>query len=332
MKLTSLSILAVLIILPFLFIASQQSRIVKKDGQLRSYYDAVIDNAVLDAALMLTQNGEGLSYEQDLGIEEAKKAAAQAFFDTLCLALNAQDDTSKARVRSCVPVLLFLGREGYSLYALNTYQDDQGRTEVKHSWFPVQHYIGESLQDRFLIRYTLENKVYVYDLASGTLEEGDYETFRDRISFFNDAQQFEVLRLAAIRKSIEQTMSAYVKEYNERTFNRSLSVAFHFPGIDESDWKRALKDEGILVFAEGFPVMMGRSYQHYALGGARVIRKKPLTGYSYQEHLYYCREDCTYYSSTVINDPSYDENTLLYFSDAYEAAKNGYFPCSYCSP
>ena len=279
MKLTSMSIVTILIICPFIFISSQQTRLVKEDGKIRSYYDAVIDNAIMDAAFMLSQHGHELSYN-NAGFDEAKSMAAQAFFDTVCQAMNALDRSSEARVKACVPVMIFLEQEGYSLYALNSFKNQQGQTEVSHSWFPLEYYIGEILQDRYVVRYTLTNSVTIFDKNEQRIYEGDYNEFKDIIPFYNDSQVFEDQRMTAIRNSVEKSLSNYLEDYNKWSLQRSLSVNFCFPRIDEADWKRALSDEGILVFAQGFPVIMGKSYQHYALGGARIIRKEPLIGYS----------------------------------------------------
>ncbi len=138
--------------------------------------------------------------------------------------------------------------------------------------------------------------------------------------------------MAAVKNSVEEKIMAYMDYYNQWTLGRSLSVKLEFPSIDDADWKRALTDEGIIVFAQGFPVLSGKSYKHYALGGARIIRKAPLTGYTYQGVLYYCKTDCEFLQNTVASDPGFNQDSMIYFSNAYEAAAEGYFPCPHCRP
>lgn len=324
MKLTSLAVVFVIIISPFLFISAQTSKAAIEDQRLRTYYDNIIDNAIQDAAFILSQNG----YE---GFSDARQIAADTFFDSLYYSFNAHTNpASKARVDACVPVFVFLEEEGFYLYALNPYKNIYGQTEVKHTWFPIKHYIGETLSGRFSIRYTLDNDVYVYDQIDKIISQGDYQDYKDRISFFNDANTFENLRIAAVRNSIQKEIMSYMDQYNQWTSGKSLYVSLKFPSIDDSDWKRALTDEGILVFAQGFPVISGKSYKHYALGGARVIRKAPIEGYSWQGYLYYCRTDCDFYLNTVLTNSYFNKDSIIYFSDSLEAAENGYFPCSYC--
>ncbi len=324
MKLTSLAIIFTIIISPFLFLSSQSSKTAIEDQRLRTYYDNIIDNAIQDAALILSQKGFS-------EMSKAKETATEAFFDTLYYSFNSYTSSSrKARIDACVPVLIFLEREGFSLYALNPYKNITGQTEVKHIWFPIQYYAGELLSDRYCIRYTLENKVYVYDIVDKIASQGEYKEYKDRISFFNNDQTFENLRIAAIKNSIQEEITLYMNQYNQWASGKSLYVRLEFPSIEDSDWKRALTDEGILVIAQGFPVLSGKSYQHYALGGARVIRKAPIIGYTYQGLLSYCRTDCDYLLNTVSSDPSFNKDSIMHFSDAFEAAENGYFPCLRC--
>ncbi len=333
MKLTSLSVVFILIISPFLFITAQQSEMVQEDGKLRCFYDSVIDNAVWDAAFVLSQNVESLSYSKSMDISKARDLAVIAFFDSLHYAFNAKGNSLRmARIEACVPVLLLLENEGFSLYALKAYKAQNGQTEIHHIWFPVKHYVGESRLNGFTVRYTLEDKVFIFDHLNQTFLEGDYKEFMDRIPLYNDRQGFEDLRLAAVKNSVEHELEAYLDQYNQWAFGRSLSVKFDFPRIDDSGWKRALTDEGLIVFAQGFPVLKSKSYQHYALGGARILRKPSLIGYTYHNLLLYCRNDCQYYQTNIMNDPAFNASGTIYFSNAYEASKKGHYPCPYCRP
>lgn len=333
MKLTSISIIFIIIISPFLFISAQQSEIAREDVKLRNYYDSVVDNAVQDAALMLANNGGDVSYRNVADISYSRILSVQAFFDSLYHSFKAAGNSSAiSRVNSCVPVLIYFARDSYSLYALNSYKGAGGQTEIKHCWYPEQHYVGDNLAGRYSVRYTLDDKVFLYNVDDGNYYEGSYYNFSDVIPAFGDRKTFDDLRLTAVKLSVENDIMAYLDDYNKWSFGRSGSIVFNFPRINNSDWKRALTDEGLLVFAQGFPVLTGGRYEHYALGGARVIRKAPLVGYSYKGILYYCRTDCTFYLDTVKKDDLYKENTDVSFSDSTEAAKKGYYPCRHCRP
>lgn len=332
MKLTSLAIIFTIITSPFLFISSIQSNLKKEDTRLRIYYDSIIDNSIQDAALTLSKE-VSVSYQDDIDISNSRQYAAQIFFDSLYHGFNAYGYESKmARINSCVPVLIFLETEGYYFYAMNSFRGTDRYSEIKHCWFPINHYIGDTLSGRYVIRYTLGKEVYVYDIVKQELFKGDYKSFRDEITHFNDPEQFENMKLLAIKHSVEKDLKNYLEQYNEWAFELSLPVKFEFPSIDDADWKRAIKDEGIITFAQGFPVITGRGYRHYAFGAARVIRKKQILGYLYKDRRYYCRPDCKHYNLNIIGNADYDQNSLQYFTDAVEAAKNGYYPCSICRP
>ena len=60
-----------------------------------------------------------------------------------------------------------------------------------------------------------------------------------------------------------------------------------------------------------------KNYRHYALGGARVIRKAPITGYAYQGILYYCRNNCEHFQTNISLDAAFNADSIIYFSDAY---------------
>jgi hypothetical protein len=333
MKLTSLSVIFIIIIIPFLFITNTQARTIREDLKLRQYYDNVIDNAVFDAAHILSENRKNLSYSESGNMSEARILAAQHFFDILYHAFGVYGNRSSMdRVESCVPVLIFLENESFCLYALNKYKGEEDYTEIKHCWFPQRYYMGEVLSNRYIVRYTLGNKVYVFDQELMIMHEGEYSEFEDIIPLFKDSQGFENLRITAIAQSVENAFSHYLEQYSRSILNNSLAAELKFPRIEYADWKRALKDEGIIVFASGFPVLKGKNYQHYALGGGRVIRKAPFIGYYYNDFPYYCRTDCTFLQNEILKNQDYNPEDIIYFSNAFQAAKNGYMPCSRCRP
>lgn len=331
MKLTSFAIIFIIIISPFIFISGQESKAVLQDQRLRYYYDNTIDNAIQDAAFILSNKGSALTYTSNVDISDTKGLAAQVFFDSVYHAFNVMGNPSgMARVDACIPILAFLESEGFSLYALDEYKNTYGQNEIRHIWFPLQHYIGDTISGRYSIRYTLNDEVYIFDITDKVFYQGRYKEFEDIIPNFKDEQSFEDLRIPAVKNSVQEKITAYMDYHNRWTSGRSISARLEFPSIDDANWKRALTDESIIVFAQGFPILSGKDYKHYALGGARVIRKAPITGYTYQGILYYCHTDCEYFQKTIGTDSEFNPDSIIYFSDAYEAASNGHFPCPFC--
>ena len=78
------------------------------------------------------------------------------------------------------------------------------------------------------------------------LFRGNYQEYKDKIPFFNDVRTFENLRIAAIKNSVQKEIMSYMNQYNQWSSGKSLYVSLKFPSIEDSDWKRAIADEGIL--------------------------------------------------------------------------------------
>lgn len=333
MKLTSLAIVFVIIIAPFLLIAQLQTKTIHEDSKLRVYYDSILDNAVQDAAWTLSSYQTQMSYDEGFTFENARQATVDTLFDSMYFAFNVYGNTSgMARVNGCMPLVIFLEADGFVPYVLHEYVGAGGYRIIDYSWYPKRHYIGTVLSDRFVVRYTLTDQVYVYDQTNGTETSGSYQDYAAAITQFADAGSFENLRLAAVSSAIEKDINYFIRQLNQLNLKMGIGYSFHFPRIEDADWNRALLDEGLLVFAQGFPVLTGKRYETYALGGARLLRKQPLVGYTYNSIKRYCKETCTYYLNTVSTDPVFDANTLQFYSTREEAASNGYYPCPICKP
>lgn len=275
MKLSSISIIFLIIIIPFIFISAQEAETSAQDLRLRYYYDNIVDNAVQDAAVVLSKNINVLNYGTNIDMSGAIPLAADAFFSTVHHSFNAYGNPTKmARVEACIPILIFLEKEGFTLYALSRFKNSDGFDEAKHCYYPMQQYVASPIQDRYIVRYTLGKEVYIYDIVDQTIEYGPYSDYSHVCSAFSHAKGFENLQLSAIKDSIKESLREYMNEYNSWSKGSGLQVKIEFPAIDDSDWARALQDEGIIVFAQGFPVLQGKKYEHYALGGGRVIRKE----------------------------------------------------------
>jgi hypothetical protein len=333
MRLTSLAIMFVIIITPFLCISGIQSRILQKDRELRAYYDQVVDNAVQDAVYTLVQYRKQTSGNKDgMTLQTVREIAAANFFDTLFYSFGVYgDETGMMRVKGCVPAIIFLENDGFVAYALNEYEGPEGYTIIDYCWYPKKPYSDVDSTGRYLISYTLGDDVSVYDAAEDREMEGAFSDFRDIIPNFQTREAFQSARLSAVSRSVERDMASHIARFNSFSSRMGVTHFFRFPRIDDADWIRALTDEGMLVFAQGFPVLTGSYYECNAFGGARILRKSEIVGYEYEGRLIYCRETCENYQR-FRSSPDFNEESLVHFTDAREAASNGYYPCSHCRP
>jgi len=332
MRLTSLAILFIMIIGPFLTISGIQSRILHKDRELRDYYDQVVDNAVQDAVSVLAQQRRQMSGESGLTFQNTREIAVTHFLDSLFYSFGVYgNEAGMMRVKGCVPVIVFLERDGFVAYALNEYQGPDGHIVMDYCWYPKKPYSGVSADSRYYVRYTLEDAVIVCDASSGEEMEGLFTDFSTMFPQFQTRVGFEAARLAAVSQAVEKDLACHIARFNGFSARMGVTYTFRFPRIEDADWIRALTDEGMLVFAQGFPVITGVPYENNAFGGARILRRPELVGYEHDGKPVYCRDSCRQYIE-LSSRPDFNQESLIRFTDARDAASQGYYPCPICRP
>jgi len=332
MRLTSLAIVFIMIIGPYLTISGIQSRMLHKDRELRAYYDQLVDNAVQDAVTVLAQQRRRMSDESGLTLQNTREIAVTHLFDALYYAFGVYGNgAGMMRVKGCMPVIVFLERDGFVVYALNEYEGPDGYTIMDYCWYPKKPYSGVSADGRYYVRYTLEDAVIVCDASSGEEMEGLFTDFTAMFPQFQTREGFEAVRLAAVSQAIEKDLASHIARFNGFSARMGVTYKFRFPRIEDADWLRALTDEGMLVFAQGFPVITGAPYENNAFGGARILRRPELVGYAHGGKLVYCRDTCRQYIE-LSSRPDFNQESLIRFTDARDAASQGYYPCPICRP
>jgi len=332
MRLTSLVIVFIMIIGPYLTISGIQSRMLHKDRELRAYYDQLVDNAVQDAVTVLAQQRRRMSDESGLTLQNTREIAVTHLFDALYYAFGVYGNgAGMMRVKGCMPVIVFLERDGFVVYALNEYEGPDGYTIMDYCWYPKKPYSGVSADGRYYVRYTLEDAVIVCDASSGEEMEGLFTDFTAMFPQFQTREGFEAVRLAAVSQAIEKDLASHIARFNGFSARMGVTYKFRFPRIEDADWLRALTDEGMLVFAQGFPVITGAPYENNAFGGARILHRPELVGYAHGGKLVYCRDTCRQYIE-LSSRPDFNQESLIRFTDARDAASQGYYPCPICRP
>ncbi|HOQ76455.1 MAG TPA: hypothetical protein PK369_07815 [Thermoclostridium sp.] len=332
MKLTSFAILFVIIIGPFLCISGIQARIMHKDQELRAYYDQVLDNAVQDAVFILARHRRLMSGDGRYTLQNTREIAVSHLLDSLFFSFGVYgDETGMIRVKGCVPVVIFLEHDGYLAYALNQYEGPDGYTIIDYCWYPKKPYSGSIEPGGYYVSYTLDDTVTVYDVSNGQEAEGPFSDFAAMIPQFQTWKGFETARLAAVSQSVEKDLASHIARFNSFSSRMGVTHTFRFPRIEDADWIRALTDEGMLVFAQGFPVLTGSYYESNAFGGARILKRPELVGYEHEGKLTYCKKYCDHYLY-ISGLPGFLHESVVSFTDARDAASQGYYPCDVCRP
>jgi len=319
MKITDLAILFVFITLPFVIMLR-----VKSDNLLNVEYKSMLlnkylDTAVEDASKAMVEKGT----DNSLSLSRGKAVAA--FFRTLYANLGIiHDETAKQSLKAYIPVIAVIGYDGYWIYSLETYRNENGELVEDMLCKPKKPYVYKS--NGFSYLFTLDDYVKVYDSAGNMFYEGRREEVMQNLPddrILNDRELFEQIRKRTIVEAMKSDVNIAINEHNNYAEKYGISYHFSPPSIPDDDWQKNIEDVGILSFFQGMPIGLGgERFNSFALGAARIVRKK---AYYIQQHsnglYYYHRETCPLVTD---RDNVYDSRQ--------ECALKGAFPCHTCNP
>ncbi|MDQ0899946.1 hypothetical protein [Paenibacillus sp. V4I7] len=147
------------------------------------------------------------------------------------------------------------------------------------------------------------------------------------IPLLQDAATFEEVRRSTIVNAIQGDLEYFINQYNESARRIGIAYTFTLPTISQEEWDNTLNDVGVIAFVQGLP-MGSTIYNHYALGGSRLIKRDVVKGAVDIANgvKYYFRSTC---SSTFTSADYRVEET---FSNEREAASAGYNPLQCVNP
>ncbi|MCW3793934.1 hypothetical protein OM416_20275 [Paenibacillus sp. LS1] len=336
MKITNFAVLAIIIILPFIIINTFNIEAQKKALFLETRYNAAIDAATQDATLMLLNNasqGSESLYESAKNVRVNKEAAAEAFFQTMYLNFDVQDDPyAQGTLNRYVPALVVIGYDGYYILSEKEFADATGQKALKHVWSVKKPYSYKDEKGN-LISFTLDDYVTMFDPTTKELKKGYlFDVNSDSgqkfvaemwngntSSLIQDPKRFDTVRRSTIVSLIQQDLQYEINKHNTLVKRYGVTYTFTLPSIDQEEWNNTVDDVGVLSFVQGIPVGT-EYYNNYALGGARIIQKPSIVGITANGIKYY-------YDRTACKSSYVTEET---FTSKKEAAQEGYHPLS-CS-
>lgn len=357
MKPISLAFLCLFAMAPFLLMANTRSDFLSKNLEMRAYYDTAIDNAISDAAwTMAGSSGESGGYGGGEGLRADDEAAVAAFFDSLYAGLGASGiPSAEARVRAHVPVVVTVGSQGAVLLVQSPHLDAKGFLVTSQVRMPRRPYSWDPGDGRHLVRFTMGTDIQVYDRVDDILRTENWNYFSTELPRMRTEEEFAARRLETVtrvvRNLLEEGIALAAESASEvpdaaddvlpvsgpnagipSTLPGSGSgFRFDLPGIGDASFRRAVSDVGILAFVKGLPVGGNSTYDTFAFGGGRIIRKIQVDGYPWDFRLFYCRTDCPLYLERL-SSPLFEMDAARFFSTAQEAAAEGYEPCPVCRP
>lgn len=322
MKITDLATAFIIILLPFIIITTISIDNQRENQKLKAQYNVALEAAVQDAGRSLifneSQTAFESNYESSKRIKANKEAALSAFFKTLFINFNAQHDRiTQDIIKAFIPVILVIDYDGFYVYAVDEYYNENGELLMEHLWSEKKPYtyIDESGNS---LSFTLDNYIIAYDIHKNEWIEGFVEDIRHSldIPLLNDSSLFDNVRRSTIIDRIQAELESHINLHNTYARRFGITYTFTLPTISEEDWNNTIDDVGIVAFIQGMPLGLER-YNNYSFGGSRLIKNHNYLGTILNGIQYYYRSDCSY---------SYKVEET--FSTAKEAAAAGYFPLS----
>ncbi|WP_105617909.1 hypothetical protein [Vallitalea okinawensis] len=317
MKITDLALVFIMICLPFLIVNEIQLDRLAYISYRNIEIDHIIDTAVEDGvALMLDVDQQGISINQERALD--------TFLQTLYLNFGLiNDNLSKQRIMSYIPVVAIIDYDGLLLYSYTSYTNNSNEKRIEPIWYPKIYYTYNDNARTYY--FTLDDYVKVFDMENQTLIEGrrkDLEAkFNDGI--IADDQRFDDIRRRAIIQTIEESVGFHINEHNLYASLFGIEYEFMLPVIEKDDWNNTIDDISMLVFIQGLPIGdHGEFYNGYAIGGARIVKD--------EKYFLQIGDNCIgyYHRSNCIE--LIDRKLML--DSQKNCALKGYYPCRLCQP
>jgi hypothetical protein len=323
MKIINWAIVGVLILLPFYVINRIDTETQRRMLVTELRYDAALDTAVDDAARALLYNAnqqQEARYESAKRMRVNKEEVIDTFYRTLYMNFGIADDPVAQGVLSrYIPTVIVIGYDGFWVYAEEEFRNEAGETEMRPVWGLKKPYAYADAQGNS-VSFTLDDYVTSYEVGSRTWREGFRPEIQSTsaIPLLRGAELFEQVRRSTIVHAIQNELAYRINRHNQYASRYGVSYTFKLPTISTEEWNNTVNDIGVMAFVQGIP--MGRkTYNNYALGGSRVLKKPVIIGAVKDGRKVYYRSVCDY--------PYQIEET---FGSEKAAAQKGYMPLS-CS-
>ncbi len=318
MKVTDISILFVIIILPFVQILRIQTDNLQNTAYRNMVIDRYIDAAVEDASEAMIVRG---TYNM---VSISREKALSAFCSTMFTNFNVLgNETEQNKLMLYIPVMVLVDYDGYWVCSMEDYTNSEGSKEGKMVWKPKKPYAYES--NGYVYLFTLNRQVKVLDMSNNRFYEGTQQELKGEVTeeIILQDDLFDAVRKRTVMEAIKKDVNEAINTHNIYAKRYGITYRFSPPSISDGDWYRNIEDIGFLAFFQGIPTgLRGMRYNNFALGAARIIRKD---NYYIQQDanglFYYHRETCSKLSQ---RNEAYDSPV--------ECALEGAFPCHTCTP
>lgn len=315
MKWTNIAILFFLLELSLFIILDMRTSNLTAVINQKIEYNKALDSAIDDGVINLVE----VDSQRKLVLN--KEIAIEQFYQSLYANFGVMGNSRlESKIRGYIPVILVTDEDGFYLYYSDIYKSG-GETLITRRWSEKIPYAYEI--SNYIINFTLDNYLTVYDKNTKELYEGEYKELAGLFqnTLLADEETFHSVRRNTIISTIEENMNYYINKHNNIAHQLGITYHFWLPEIDKTDWYRTIDDISMLVIFQGYPYHFASidTYNRYAIGGARI--KKSRSYYITEEsgRKYYHKSDCSHLSNNIY--------TTAYFTHE-ECALEGAYPCS----
>lgn len=331
MKVTDFALLVLLIFLGFSIKLDMDQRRLIQAEDIKARYNEIMFTATEDATLalfepdsVLSEDSFRLGYDQNvIELNPNLEKALSRFYETLYANTGLENDpVGQDAFKMFVPVKMAVAYDGFFINAWQeVFNSATGKKETIEMWGLKKPYIYYDSQFKLVVNFTLDDRVYVYNLQTGTWEEGKQQDFYPKYpgSLFSPSN-FDNVRKQTIIESLQRELACLTVKYNSIAKQHGFQYYYNIPIIDNDDWNNTIKDVCFIAFLQGLPIG-AESCNTFGAGGTRVKAAVKYYGNTISGVKYYHREGCTQLTGGDI-----------LFDKRLDAAKEGFYPCQICRP
>lgn len=243
-----------------------------------------LSSATSDAVNYLSKTG---SYG---GGSINKDEVLNKFFSSLYSSMGIISDKARQVETSMyIPLILLCDTDGYYVYYYDEYKATDGNTYIEPTWTEKMPYAYED--DKFIYRFTLTDRVYLYDKNNIFNEEElvtqiEYKefqvapTYTDFRKNYSDSillhdEDYDLVRKECIIHTLEDVMAYYTSRHNMIASRQGITYTFSFPVGRQDEWAEYIDDVNIIVVFQGYPYGPDRNYTYnkIASSAANIIKK-----------------------------------------------------------
>ncbi len=308
-------ILAIILLLVIYFPVKLNQESIIKSHTISKQYDEMLVSATNDATKQLVYSTDSYSNEniaegdkidyRDINLNLDK--ALDRFYDTLYLNMNIEENySSQQAIKYRIPIKIATAYEGYYINYFKI--DGQGE-----QWSELKPY--SMVDGDIVIHFTLDDTVYVTDPVTKDIKKGKRKEFENKYpnSCLKNEKTFNEVKTQVINSMIRNDLEYYTIQSNKIAQLHNWKIGFNIPYWGD----KAIDSISFLAFYQGDEFIgADKIYNSYGFSTTKTKKDKAIYGYIKNGKKMY---------SNIKNE----NMDLTYFTNEYEAAKDGYSPDLY---